>query len=99
MSLSGRSRVWLHSEGVLHVWYHLALFGVLGLLAIFSSERLSVRIALLITAALLGVGMEYIETLRYSIDLEVNDICTDACGIAIGALLGWLLSFRSRKQQ
>jgi len=95
LSFSTRGKMMLHTMGPLHPWYHLALFGFLGFLAMRSSQKASVRIALLIAAALLGLSIESIEALRYANHLEWYDVRTDTLGVAIGALLGWLVSFRS----
>ncbi len=86
------SRVWLHSEGGLHVWYHLALFGVFGVLAIYASKRTSARFTWLVAAALFGLVMEYGEAIRYQFALEWTDVRTDALGVAIGGLAAWLFS-------
>jgi len=80
----------LNAQSHLHVWYHLGFFAALGLLAIFSSSRPSVRIGLLLFAVLIGVAIEYGEVLRYHTDMEWYDVRTDATGIAIGAIFAWL---------
>jgi hypothetical protein len=97
LSLSTRGRMMLHTEGPLHPWYHLALFILLGLLAMRSSTKPFIRLALLAAAALLGLGIEYMEAYRYAIPLEWYDVRTDTSGVVLGALLGWLLSRRSNK--
>jgi hypothetical protein len=97
LSLSMRGRMMLHTEGPLHLWYHLALFILLGALAIRSSTKPPVRVGLLICLAMLGLGIEYMEALRYGGSLEWYDVRTDTAGVAIGAILGWLLSRRATK--
>jgi glycopeptide antibiotics resistance protein len=97
LSLSMRGRTLLHTEGPLHPWYHLALFITLGLLAYCSSAKLSVRVALLAAAVLFGLSIEYIEyieTIRYHNPIEWYDVRTDTAGVAIGAILGWVLSLK-----
>jgi hypothetical protein len=88
------SRVWLRSQGGLHVWYHLALFGLFGVLAICASRRATVRVGWLLAAALFGLAMEYGEATRYLFALEWIDVRTDALGVALGGLAGWLLTRR-----
>ena len=92
LSLSTRGRLMLHTMGPLHDWYHLALFIILGILAVRSSTKLSVRFALLAAAALLGLSIEYIEAVRYQNLIEWHDVRTDTSGVAIGGFIGWLLS-------
>jgi len=92
LSLVADSRVWLHSTGGLHVWYHLGLFAVLALLAVRISDRSSTRFVWLAVFLLLGPGMEYGEALRFHGAMEWNDVATDAVGVALGGLVGWLLS-------
>jgi hypothetical protein len=87
----------LHTMGPLHAWYHLALFVILGFLAMRSSPKLWVRFAWVAAALLLGLGIESMEAFRYSITLEWYDVRTDISGVAIGGLIGWVLSLRSRK--
>jgi hypothetical protein len=92
LSLSTRGRLMLHTEGPLHIWYHLALFILLGILAIRCSARPSVRLALLGAAALLGLSIEALEAFRYAIHIEWYDVRTDTTGVILGAILGWMLS-------
>jgi hypothetical protein len=92
LSLVANSRVWLHSSGELHIWYHLAFFAVLALLATRISTRTSTRFVWLIAFLLLGPGMEYGEALRFHGYMEWNDVATDTVGVALGGLVGWLLS-------
>jgi len=82
----------LHTMGPLHAWYHLALFAILGFLAMRSSAKLWVRFAWVAAALLLGLSIESMEAFRYSIPLEWYDVRTDTTGVAIGGFIGWLLS-------
>ncbi len=97
LSQSIAPRVWLRSSGGLHIWYHLALFGVFGVLAICASRRASVRISWLIVAVLFGLAMEYGEAVRYQFELEWADVRTDALGVLLGGVAGWLLTRRAGK--
>jgi len=90
LSLFGASKTWLHSNGMLHDWYHLGFFVVLGFLAARSSERPWMRCALLGTALLFGFGIEYVEAMRSQWPVEWNDVHTDALGVAVGGLVGWM---------
>jgi hypothetical protein len=99
LSLVADSRVWLHSSGGLHIWYHFGLFAVLALLAIYISKRTSTRLFWLATFLLLGAVMEYAEALRFHGYVEWNDIATDAIGVALGGLAGWLLWERSGRSR
>jgi len=91
------SRVWLHSSGVLHVWFHLGLFVVLSLLATRISDRTSVRLTWLAALLLLGLGMEFAEAYNFSGIMEWADVRSDAIGVALGGLAGWLLSWSMRR--
>jgi len=95
LSLSTRGRLMLHTMGPLHAWYHLALFAILGLLAMRSSTKLWVRFAWVAAAILLGLGIEYMEAVRYHIQIEIYDVRTDTSGVALGGFIGWLFSRRS----
>jgi hypothetical protein len=97
LSQSSNSKVWLRSEGGLHVWYHLALFGTFGVLAIYASKRTSVRAALLLAIMLFGFAMECGEAVRYQFALEWTDVRTDALGVAIGGVAAWLLTRHAGK--
>ncbi|QMV18679.1 hypothetical protein GOB94_08300 [Granulicella sp. 5B5] len=81
----------LHTTGSLHPLFHLALFFTLGVLAWVSTTQGRVRLLLLAGAVLLGLSIEYSEKVRFQIALEVYDIVTDTCGVALGAVAGWLL--------
>jgi len=94
LSLYAPDRGWLHSRGRLHIWYHLALFASLGLLAMRASVQRSERYALLIAAVLVGIGIELVEASRYGIPLEWKDIRTDIAGVILGGIAGWLLRRR-----
>jgi hypothetical protein len=98
LSFSTRGKMMLHTMGPLHRWYHLALFIFLGVLAMRGSANASIRLAFLIAAALLGLSIEYIEGFRYGNALEWYDVRTDTTGVALGCLLGWLISLRASKQ-
>jgi glycopeptide antibiotics resistance protein len=87
-------RAWLHSGGRLHAWYHVALFLILGLLAMRASPRLSMRLCWLIVAVMLGFAMECAEAICYGSLMEWTDVWTDALGVVLGAAMGWLLSRR-----
>ncbi len=97
LSLSMRGRMMLHTEGKLHPWYHLALFIILGVLAMRSSSKWTIRFTLLAAAALLGLSIEYMEAFRYSIPLEWYDVRTDTSGVGLGGLLDWVLSLPVKK--
>ncbi len=86
------SRHWLHETGRLHDWYHLALFAVLGLLAMLVSPLRSVRMSCVLSALMLGFAIELGEALRYGGLLEWADVLTDAGGVCAGAVMGWLLT-------
>jgi hypothetical protein len=96
LSLYAPDRSWLHSKGRLHIWYHLALFATLGLLATRASVRRSERDALLMAAGLVGVVMEFVESSRYGGPLEWKDIGTDIFGVVLGGIAGWWLRRRSK---
>jgi hypothetical protein len=81
----------------LHVWYHVGLFAVLALLAIYISRRMSTRLVWLLAFLLLGPGMEYAEAARFNAAIEWNDVATDTVGVVLGGLAGWLFTRRSRK--
>jgi hypothetical protein len=95
LSFSNDAKVWLHTTGRFHAAYHLALFATLGLLAMRSSTNPLKRSVFLAAAVLLGMGIEYTEAARFQSVIEWNDVRTDTAGVALGAVLGWLLSGRS----
>ncbi len=90
-SLVSGPRAWLHSNGRLHVWYHLGLFFLLGLLAMHRSLRPSLRLCWVIAAVMLGFAIECGEAIRYDGLLEWVDVRTDTLGVLIGAAVGWLV--------
>ena len=94
LSINGRSRAWLHTTHGLHVWYHVVLFAVLGVLCMCSSRRTSGRWLGFIAALLLGFGIEWSQAVGNHVGIEWADVRSDVCGIACGALVGWLLSRR-----
>ncbi len=96
LSLYAPDRAWLHSKGRLHLWYHLVLFAMLGVLAMRASVQRSERYALLIVAVLVGVGIELVEASRFVTPLEWKDIGTDICGVILGGIAGWLLRRQHR---
>jgi VanZ family protein len=85
----------LHTNGPIHPWLHLGLFTTLGVLAMLSSRSSRVRLPLLLSAALLGLAIEYSEAMRFHAAVEVNDVVVDACGVLLGGVLGWLLARRA----
>ncbi len=91
LSQVASSRYWFHETGRLHDWYHLALFAVLGLLAMLASPLRSMRACWLIVAVMLGFAIECGEALRYGGLMEWRDVWTDVGGIALGALVGLLV--------
>jgi len=91
LSLVGRSRVWLHTRGSLHLWYHMGLFGVLGTLAMRASNRTSRRAMWLAAAILLGLAMEFVQARASHAAIEWWDVETDCFGVALGCLAVWLL--------
>jgi len=92
LSQVSASRVWLHAIGGLHPWYHVGLFGALGLLAMMASPRPWVRVGWLLFAVAVGMSIEYGEVLRFNDDMEWFDIRYDAMGLLPGVVLGWLLA-------
>jgi hypothetical protein len=86
------SRLWLHSTGRLHDWYHLVPFAALGLLAMLASPLRSARVSWVLFALMLGFAMELGEALRYGGLLEWGDVGMDAVGVAVGAVAGWVAS-------
>jgi hypothetical protein len=88
----GRSRHWLHSTAGLHIWYHLALFAVLGALALRASSRLSWRIVGVAAALLFGFATELSETGGKLASIEWGDVQMDCYGVAFGCFAVWLFS-------
>jgi hypothetical protein len=91
LSFVGRSRVWLHTRGSLHLWYHMVLFGVLGALAVRASKRMSRRVMWVAGAILLGLAMEFVQARISQAAIEWGDVQTDCFGVAMGCLAVWLL--------
>jgi len=88
----------LRTSGDLHVWYHLALYAVFGLLLMRISPRWPTRLRWLALVLAVAVVLEYGERLRYRTDMEWYDVGTDAVGIAVGAAAGWLLARWTQKR-
>jgi hypothetical protein len=91
LSFVGRSRVWLHTRGMMHLWYHMVLFGVLGALAVRASSRISRRVMWVAGAIVLGLVMEFVQAQISKVDIEWGDVQTDCFGVALGCLAVWLL--------
>ncbi len=92
LSLVANSRVWFHSSGRLHIWYHVGLFALLGLLTMCISRRSSTRLVWLAVFILLGGCMEFGEAVRFHGSMEWNDVLSDTVGVVLGALAGLLIS-------
>jgi hypothetical protein len=88
----GRSRVWLHTTGSLHIWYHLVLFGVLGALALRGGGRASARVVWVLGAVGLGFAMEALQARSNAAAIEWGDVQMDCFGVAFGCFVVWLLS-------
>jgi hypothetical protein len=97
LSLVGRSRVWLHTTGSLHTWYHLVLFGVLGALAVRTSRRFPTRVAWLVSLVVLGLMMEWIQARGNHVGIEWPDVQMDWLGVGFGCFTVWLLPGRMSK--
>jgi len=95
LSLCGAPKVWLHTGGGLHTWYHVGLFATLGLLAMRSTASGWKRCVLLAAVALLGYGIEYKEAARYDWPIEWYDVRSDFLGAAVGSVMGWWVERRS----
>ncbi len=91
LSFVGRSRAGLHTRGNLHLWYHMALFGLLGALAVLASNRISRRVLWLAAVVLLGLAMEFMQARDSQAAIEWGDVQTDCFGAALGCLAVWLL--------
>jgi glycopeptide antibiotics resistance protein len=92
LSLIGRSRIWLHTMGSLHVWYHVVLFAVLVVLAMCASGSPSKRAEWIVAIALLGFAIETSQALMNHTTMEWPDVRSDACGIVVGGVAAWLFS-------
>ena len=91
LSFVGGSRAWLHTRGMMHLWYHMVLFGVLGALAMRASSRISRRVLWVAGAILLGLAMEFLQARASQAAIEWGDVQTDCFGVAMGCLAVWLL--------
>jgi hypothetical protein len=95
----GRSRVWLHTTGKLHIWYHLVLFGVLGALAVRVSRRKSWRAVWLAAVVLLGLAMEWLQARGNHVGIEWVDVQMDCFGVAFGCFAVWLAAGNTSTRQ
>ncbi len=93
----GRSRVWLHTTGKLHIWYHLVLFGVLGALAVRASNRASVKVVWVVGVVLLGLTMEWLQARGNHVGMEWADVQMDWFGVAFGCFAVWLVTGNAPK--
>jgi hypothetical protein len=82
----------LHSTAGLHIWYHLALFAVLGALALLASNRFSWRVAGVAAALLFGFATELSETGGHLAGIEWGDVQMDCYGVAVGCFAVWLFT-------
>jgi hypothetical protein len=96
-SLVGRSRIWLHTTGKLHIWYHLVLFGVLGALAVRASRGTARRVVWVGAVVLLGLGMEWLQGWENAVRIEWVDVQMDCFGVAFGCFAVWLMAGKARK--
>jgi VanZ family protein len=94
LSLIGRSRTLLHTTGSLHIWYHVVLFTVLGLLSLCASSSTSKRAEWVAWMVVLGFGIEASQAILNHTTMEWADVWSDAAGLVLGGVAGWLLSSR-----
>jgi hypothetical protein len=94
--LPERTKLALHTTGKLHLVLHFALFFLLGALAVLSSAKTGIRLLLIFATILLGLSIEYVETLRFLSPFELVDFVTDIYGVLFGALISHVLSRESR---
>jgi membrane associated rhomboid family serine protease len=99
LSFIGRSRGWLHTTGGLHVWYHVGLFTLLGALAMRVSKNPSTRAEWMVWMVVLGFGIESSQAILNHTTLEWADVWSDAGGIFVGGVAGWLLSMRESNRR
>jgi hypothetical protein len=94
LSLIGRSRIWLHSLGGLHVWYHVVLFAVLGGLSMWVSDSPAKRAEWIVWMVVLGFGIEASQAIINHTTMEWGDVGSDIGGIVVGGVAGWVGSLR-----
>ena len=82
----------LHTQGALHPWIHLIVFGTLAALCTLAAPQGRRQILLLIANLLFAWGTEWVESLRDGWPVERHDVLLDSVGIVVGFLLAnaWL---------
>jgi glycopeptide antibiotics resistance protein len=94
LSLIGRSRGWLHTTGSLHVWYHVVLFAVLGVLSMTVSNSPSKRAEWMVWMVVVGFAIESSQAIINHTTMEWADVWSDGCCIVLGGVVGWVISLR-----
>jgi membrane associated rhomboid family serine protease len=95
----GRSGGWLHTTGSLHVGYHVGLFAVLGALSMGTSSRPSKRAEWIVWMVVLGFGIESSQAILNHTTMEWVDVWSDFGGLALGGVVGWVLSLRETNRR
>ena len=99
LSVIGRSRIWLHTLGGLHVWYHVVLFALLGVLSVWGSSDSAKRAEWIVWMVVLGFGIEASQAVINHTTMEWGDVWSDVGGILIGGVAGWGRSLRAGKRR
>lgn len=88
----------IHSGGVLHPYFHVAIFGLIAWLTAWSTRSTAMRVALCGAVILLGCATEITEHVLYHSTLEWTDMVLDAMGAVAGTGLGALTASRDRSR-
>ena len=85
----------LHTRGVLHPWYHLAVFAALTFVFLRSAHTPRARLLCVAGALLMGSGTEFMQSIVYRYPVEQLDIVADTLGVACGVLSVLLTAVRA----
>lgn len=76
----------LHTQGVVHPWLHLAVFGLVGFMLMLGTQSPKIRIVLFVATISFGWATELLEHFINSSPLESSDIFADTVGAFLGLL-------------
>ncbi len=94
MSATPALKTIFHTHGVLHPWFHLAVFALVSYSAMFCSDRGSTRFALVLGLMFLGLSTEFGEHVVNGAPIERADVWYDLLGVTLGGIAGWLAAER-----
>ena len=77
----------LHTQGELHLWYHVLAFAALAFLFLSRASGPRARFLLPFAALAVGWGTEFAQAAVYHYSVERPDLAADAMGVLLGVLV------------